>query len=289
MQTIRTLVAEAQQALVDALALTTNEARLEARMLLQNILKVDRAWLISHDNDALQANNHAEFQAMLQRRLCGEPIAHILGKREFYDLDLTVTPDTLIPRPDTETLVEAALVQIPDTTEASRKFKVLDLGTGTGAIALAIASQRSHAEVVAIDASAAALAIATSNAQQLGLANVRFLHSNWFANLGDERFDVIVSNPPYIADHDPHLTQGDLRFEPLSALASGADGLADIRRIVAGAPQHLERGGWLLLEHGYDQADKVACLLMDQGFGGIAQHRDLAGIVRVTAGRIKAT
>lgn len=288
MPTIRTLLADARHALTQALGLPADEARLEARLLLLHLLQVDHAWLLAHETDALQVNIHAGFQAILQRRLQGEPIAHILGQREFYGLALSVTPDTLIPRPDTETLVEAALVQIPDTTEASRKFKVLDLGTGTGAIALAIASQRSHAEVVAIDASAAALAIATSNAQQLGLANVRFLHSNWFANLGDERFDVIVSNPPYIADHDPHLTQGDLRFEPLSALASGADGLADIRRIVAGAPQHLERGGWLLLEHGYDQADKVAGLLMQQGFGEIAQHRDLAGIVRVTTGRIDA-
>jgi release factor glutamine methyltransferase len=294
MPTIRTLLADARHALMQALGLPADEARLEARLLLLHLLQVDHAWLLAHETDALQGNIHAAFQALLARRLQGEPIAHILGKREFYGLELTVSPDTLIPRPDTETLVEAALAQIPDTIEASRKFKVLDLGTGTGAIALAIASQRAHAEVVAVDASAAALAIAMGNAKRLGLSNVRFLLSDWFANLGStnqdddprgEKFDVIVSNPPYIAAQDPHLSQGDLRFEPLSALASGADGLDDIRRIIADAPQHLNASGWLMLEHGYDQAATVRRLLGDQGFGEVDSARDLAGIERISLGQ----
>lgn len=294
MPTIRTLLADARHALTQALGLPADEARLEARLLLLHLLQVDHAWLLAHETDALQGNIHAAFQALLVRRLQGEPIAHILGKREFYGLELTVSPDTLIPRPDTETLVEAALAQIPDTIEASRKFKVLDLGTGTGAIALAIASQRAHAEVVAVDASAAALAVAMGNAKKLGLSNVRFLLSDWFANLGStnqtndpcsEKFDVIVSNPPYIAAQDPHLSQGDLRFEPLSALASGADGLDDIRRIIADAPQHLNASGWLMLEHGYDQAATVRRLLGDQGFGEVDSARDLAGIERVSLGQ----
>lgn len=284
MSVIRTVVTDAQHALMQALEIPGTEARLEARLLLQSVMQVDRAWLISHEHDALQASIHAEFQALMRRRLDGEPIAHILGKREFYGLDLTVTADTLIPRPDTETLVEAALEKIPGNSACH----ILDLGTGTGAIALAIASQRPHAIVIATDRSPAALDIAASNARRLNLGNVHCLHGDWFSTLGQQSFALIVSNPPYIAAQDPHLSQGDLRFEPLSALASGPDGLDDIRRIIIGAPRHLDRGGRLMLEHGYDQADKVASLLMEQGFGEVAQHRDLAGIVRVTAGRIDA-
>lgn len=280
MSAIRTVVADAQQALMQTLDIPGAEARLEARLLLQSVLQVDRAWLIGHEHDALQANIHGVFQALLQRRLDGEPIAYILGRREFYGLDLTVTADTLIPRPDTETLVEAALQKIPD-----RSFNILDLGTGTGAIALALASQRPQASVTAVDRSAAAIDVAASNARRLKLSNVRCLHSDWFSALGDERFDLIVSNPPYIADGDLHLQQGDLRFEPLSALASGPDGLDDIRRIVAAAPRHLNAGGWLMLEHGYDQATAVGALLQQAGFLASGQAHDLAGIVRVSFGQ----
>jgi release factor glutamine methyltransferase len=284
MPTLRTLVAESQQALADALSLDADLARLEARLLLQHVLKVDRAWLISHDTDALEANHHAEFQALLHRRLQGEPIAHILGRREFYGLDLAVTPATLIPRPDTETLVEAAFQKIP----GNASYTVLDLGTGTGAVALAIASQRPLIQVTAVDESDAALQVAAANAARLGLNNVRSLRSDWFSALGNDRFHLIVSNPPYIADSDPHLRQGDLRFEPLTALASGADGLDDIRSIIDGAPKHLKPGGWLMLEHGYDQAHDTRGLFKQAGFSEVGSVRDLAGIERVTLGQWQA-
>lgn len=284
MPTLRTLVAESQQALADALSLDADLARLEARLLLQHVLKVDRAWLISHDTDALEANHHAEFQTLLHRRLQGEPIAHILGRREFYGLDLAVTPATLIPRPDTETLVEAAFQKIP----GNASYTVLDLGTGTGAVALAIASQRPLIQVTAVDESDAALQVAAANAARLGLNNVRSLRSDWFSALGNDRFHLIVSNPPYIADSDPHLRQGDLRFEPLTALASGADGLDDIRSIIDGAPKHLKPGGWLMLEHGYDQAHDTRGLFKQAGFSEVGSVRDLAGIERVTLGQWQA-
>lgn len=307
MPTIRTLLADARQALQQR-GLPADEARLEARLLLLQRLQVDHAWLLAHEGDSLSADSLAGFQALLQRRLNGEPIAHILGQREFYGLMLKVTPDTLIPRPDTETLVEAALAKIPDTSFAARKgcitgkivdasmakdrdgtatgLKVLDLGTGTGAIALAIASQRPHAEVMAVDTSIAALAVASENARNLHLRNVRFIQSDWFSALSDTRFDLVVSNPPYIADQDPHLSEGDLRFEPLGALASGTDGLDDLRQIVAYAPRHLNVGGWLILEHGYDQAGMVGDLLQRAGFSALGQARDLAGIVRVSYGQL---
>lgn len=280
--TIHAQLSEAQQLLIDALALDSREARLEARLLLQEVLRVNHAWLLSHDNEALDERSAAAFQSKLARRLSGEPIAHILGRREFFGLDLKVTVDTLIPRPDTETLVEAALRLIPHDSPCN----VLDLGTGTGAIALAIASRRPHAEVVAVDFSEAALQVAIGNADRLGIKNVSFLQSDWFSNLAGASFDIIVSNPPYIATEDIHLTQGDLRFEPLSALASGKDGLDDIRHIIASAPQHLNKGGWLLLEHGYDQAAQVASLMKQPGFFEIGHARDLTQIVRVTSGRL---
>jgi release factor glutamine methyltransferase len=275
---VRDTWTQAQHQLTSKLHLELSEARLEAQLLLQTAGKVDRAWLISHENDALQANIHAEFQALLERRLGGEPVAHILGHREFYGLNLTVTPDTLIPRPDTETLVEAALAKIPE----NGKHAVLDLGTGTGAIALAIAKNRPQANVVAVDTSEAALEVAQNNANSLSIANVEFVSGNWFDELADERFDVIVSNPPYIAQDDMHLSQGDLRFEPIGALASGADGLDDIRHIVGNCLIYLKPQGWLMLEHGYDQAEAVADLMADNGLVGIATIKDLGGNDRVT-------
>ncbi len=257
-------------------------ATFEAQLLLQHALKVNRAWLISHENDALEANIHAVFEALLNRRLDGEPIAYILGTREFYGLKLKVTPDTLIPRPDTETLVEAALAKVL----RDDNLKILDLGTGTGAIALAIAIHRPLAQVTAVDASDNALKIAQENAQNLQITNVQFMLSNWFDALKNQRFDVIVSNPPYIEANDMHLTQGDLRFEPLIALASGQDGLDDIRKIIQIAPQHLNPHGWLMLEHGYNQAESVATLLKQAGFSEISHAQDLAGINRVTLGHL---
>jgi release factor glutamine methyltransferase len=269
----------AQQQLIQTLGLDSHEAKLEAQLLLKTALKVDRAWLITHDSDPLGVNIHEVFQALLSRRLKGEPIAYILGYREFYGLKLIVTPDTLIPRPDTETLVEAALAKIPLHAMAD----ILDLGTGTGAIALAVAHHRPHAQMLAIDASENALAIAQQNAKNLDIANVQFLHSNWFSDINHhERFDLILSNPPYIEERDAHLQQGDLRFEPTSALASGKDGLDDIRRIVADSVIHLKPQAWLMLEHGYNQALAVSDLMAENGLVDIETIQDLGGNDRVT-------
>ena len=261
-------------------------AKLEAQLLLQHVLNVNRAWLIAHEHDALQANIHAAYGALVNRRVNGEPIAYILGYREFYGLKFKVSIDTLIPRPDTETLVDAALAKIP----LQKVLKISDLGTGSGAIALAIAKNRPYIHVTALDASQAALDIAIENAQSLNINNVKFLLSDWFnaLKLNDEhkKFDVIVSNPPYIEALDVHLTQGDLRFEPISALASGADGLDDIRKIISQAPLHLNPQGWLMLEHGYNQAEQVSALLKLANFSEIETIKDLGGNNRVTLGKI---
>ena len=264
-----------------AIHLNTEEATLEAQILLQYALNVNRAWLIAHESDALEANIHAAFEALIKRRLNGEPIAYILGYREFYGLKLKVTPDTLIPRPDTETLVEAALAKTPQ----NQTCKILDLGTGTGAIALAIARNRPQAFVTATDASENALKIAQENAQNLEITIIEFVQSDWFGALQNQSFDVIVSNPPYIEQNDVYLTQGDLRYEPITALASGQDGLDDIRHIIANAPQHLNSRGYLLLEHGYNQAQSVATLLKQADFCEIQTVKDLGGNDRVTLGR----
>ncbi|HSI25544.1 MAG TPA: peptide chain release factor N(5)-glutamine methyltransferase [Methylotenera sp.] len=278
--TIEAALHDAQAAL--AKFVNSSEAKLEAQLLLKNLLNVNRAWLISHQNDALEANINEAYRVLINRRLNGEPIAYILGAREFYGLNLKVTPATLIPRPDTETLVDAALAKIP----LQKKLNICDLGTGSGAIALAIAKHRPQAFVLALDASQVALDIAIENAQSLGIANLKFILSDWFNALKNEKFDIIVSNPPYIEADDALLSLGDLRFEPLSALASGQDGLDDIRSIISQAPQHLNPHGWLLLEHGYNQAEKVAALLKQAGFNQISQAQDLAGIERVTLGCI---
>lgn len=281
------------------LNLDAGSARIEVQMLLQQVLGVSRAYLLAHPEQALNEVQAATYRALLQRRMAGEPLAYILGEREFFGLDFKVTPATLIPRPDTELLVELALARIPLpspglTATLSRErergwgrgFRVLDLGTGSGAIALSIAHARPEAAVTAVDASTEALEVARENVQRLNIGNVRLLRSDWFSALAGERFDLIVSNPPYIADGDAHLVQGDLRFEPRSALASGADGLDDIRRIVAGAKEHLNAGGWLLFEHGYDQAARARELLGAAEYAGVFSARDLAGIERVSGGRM---
>ncbi|MES1987444.1 MAG: peptide chain release factor N(5)-glutamine methyltransferase [Pseudomonadota bacterium] len=267
--------------LSQTLELGSQETKFEAQLLLQQALNVNRAWLIAHANDALQPNIHAAFETLLKRRLDGEPMAYILGSREFYGMDLLVTPDTLIPRPDTETLVEAALARASNNLNPS----ILDLGTGTGAIALAIAKNCPQASIAAVDASERALEVAKQNALHLNIDNVEFLLSNWFENLSGQRFDIIVSNPPYIEENDAHLTQGDLRFEPMSALASGADGLDDIRRIISDCLIHLKPQGWLMLEHGYNQAEQVADLMADAGLTNIETIKDLGNNDRVTLGK----
>lgn len=282
MNNIHHVLHQSSQQLVHTIGLDHAEANLEANLLLQYVLHVNRAWVITHDRDVLNADQQAEFQLLLKRRLDGEPIAYIVGFREFYGLQLKVSPVTLIPRPDTETLVDAALEKIP----LDKVSHILDLGTGTGAVALAIAKHRNNCEVTAVDQSSDALSVTLENAQSLKLNNLRLIESNWFSELQGEGFDLIVSNPPYIAQNDEHLKQGDLRFEPISALASGVDGLDDIRKIVQDAPDYLKTNGWLMLEHGFDQAESVATLLKARGFNQIAHAKDIAGRLRVTFGAI---
>jgi len=282
MRSIRDVLSQDSASLRSALALTANEARLEVQILLQKTLGVARAYLMAHPEQPLSEIQQASYEAMLQRRLQGEPIAYILGEREFFWLSFKVTPDTLIPRPETELLVELALGRIP----VDGHFRVLDLGTGSGAIAIAIAKNRPLAEVLAVDVSEAALEVARENARRLGVANLSFLRSEWFAQLGGQRYDLIVSNPPYVAAGDVHLTQGDVRFEPVSALGSGRDGLDDIRQIILQARGFLEPGAGLLLEHGYDQAAQVRDLLRANGFVDVVSEKDMAGIDRVTGGAI---
>lgn len=264
-----------------ALPLDRREARLEAQLLAAHALGVTRAWLVAHDDQPIDARQHAALDALLQRRLHGEPIAYILGRREFYGLELMVSPAVLIPRPETELLVELALARLPP----ERPCRILDLGTGSGAIALALARQRPRAEVVGVDRSPAALAVAQANARRLGLAQVRLVQGDWYDGLGSEVFDLIAANPPYVAAGDPHLAQGDLRFEPPEALRAGPDGLDALRRIVAGAPAHLVAGGWLLLEHGHDQAAACQALLSQAGLAEVGTWPDLAGLPRVSGGR----
>lgn len=270
--------------LAAALALDATSARLEAQYLMQHVLKKPRAWILAHTEETLNPEQQAEYDGLLQRRMQGEPVAYILGEREFYGLKFKVTPATLIPRSETELLVELALQRCARVA-AQPPCRILDLGAGSGAIALSIAHARPGAEVVAVDSSSEALVVARENAERLNIRNATFVQSDWYAALGQQRFHLIVSNPPYVAAGDVHLQQGDLRFEPASALASGADGLDDIRRIVAGAQAHLETGGWLLLEHGYDQASAVQKLLREAEMTEIFSARDLSGIERVSGGK----
>ena len=250
---------------------------LENRILLCHALGLTRVGLITQSERLLTDSEAEALAALLARRLGGEPIAYIVGKREFFGLDFRVSDAVLIPRPDTELLVELALDRLPP------QGRVLDMGTGSGAIAVAIAHTRPDAKVAALDVSPAALAVARANAADHGAA-VRFVHSDWFGAIAGQQFDLIVSNPPYIADGDLHLSQGDLRFEPGTALTDYSDGLSALRRIVAGAPAHLQAGGWLLMEHGYDQAAQVRALLTAQGYGEVQSWTDLSGIERVSGG-----
>ena len=256
---------------------------LEARILLEHVLGWRRTELITRDDEDLAAESVSRFEALAQRRIDGEPVAQLVGSREFFGLSFDVTPDVLIPRPETELLVEIALAKI----EGIDTPRVLDLGTGSGAIAVAIASSHRNAQVWAVDQSAEALAVAARNALKLLGSNrsLTFLQSNWTAVLNPAlRFEVIVSNPPYIAQHDPHLAVGDLRFEPRTALTDEADGLSAIRTIIQTAPFFLAANGSLWLEHGYDQAAEVRALLTSRGFSDVRSERDLAGIERVSGG-----
>lgn len=277
-----------------AMALAAARTKLpanEARLLLGHVTARPAAWLMAHDDEVLDEDAMLRFASLVARRKGGEPVAYLLGYREFYGREFAVSPAVLIPRPETEMLVDMALatkVGADDTagSVATSAPRILDLGTGSGCIAITLALEIPSAQVCAVDASEAALLVAGKNAERLG-ASVRLLQSDWFGSLSGESFDLIVANPPYIAERDPHLGVEDLRYEPRPALASGADGLDAIRRIVADAPAHLLAGGQLWLEHGYDQAVAVRELLAAAGLCDIEQHRDVAGIVRVSGGRLQ--
>lgn len=275
------LLDDATVRIAAATGLEKREARLEARVLAAHAWTVDAAWLIAHDTDGLLDGQIAAFQSLLSRRLKGEPVAYILGQREFFGLSFVVTSDVLIPRPETETLVEAALEHIPE----EKLCHILDLGTGSGAVAIALAHHRPIAEVVAVDSSAAALEVAKTNARRLDVGNLRYLASNWYAELSVGKFDIIVANPPYIEAGDPHLGRGDVRFEPLSALAAGLTGLDDLDIIIAAAPAHLAAGGWLLVEHGWNQGASCRALFEANDFSEVHTLYDLSGQERVTLGR----
>lgn len=274
---------QAQQTAVERLATRPHAtAELEAALLLCHLLGKSRSHLYAWPDNPLTPAQQAAFLELLERRLSGEPIAHITGEREFWSLPLRVTPDTLIPRPETELLVERALQLLSTTPEP----RIADLGTGSGALALALASERTDAEIHATDQSDKALQVAKENAARLALDRVSLMHGNWFAALPPGAdYHLILSNPPYIEFDDPHLQQGDLPREPASALVSGADGLDDIRLIAQQAIDRLKPGGWLLLEHGYRQGDKVRRILLTQGFIDVSTHADLAGQPRATEGR----
>ncbi len=263
------------------LAAISETPRLDAEVLLAAALERPRSYLYAWPERTLEPEQSTRFLAWLAWRGAGFPVAYIIGRREFWSLDLEVTPDTLIPRPETELLVELALARLP----VDRPVAIADLGTGSGAIALALAVERPLARIVATDRSLAALTVARRNARRLNIRHVEFREGDWCAPLGNERFDLIAANPPYVAAADPRWRQGELRFEPPGALVSGVDGLDALRAIITQAPFYLEPGGWLLLEHGYDQGETVPALLRERGFDAASDHRDAAGLSRTSAGQ----
>jgi release factor glutamine methyltransferase len=277
--TLQDVITQAAASLADC----SDSPRLDAELLLAHVMDKDRGYFYTWPDQELPPQLQLAFEELLQQRLSGKPIAYILGTREFWSMDLSVTPDVLIPRADTEILVEQALEKTP----ADKAVRILDLGTGSGAIALAIARERPHADVYAIDRSEAALDVAKHNAEKHGLKNVRFVNSNWYEALPEQaNFDLIVSNPPYIRHDDPHLEQGDLPHEPRSALASGKEGLDDIEKILNGLRQYLKPGGWLIVEHGYDQGAAVQQRFTESGLEQVCCHQDLQGLDRICIGRL---
>ncbi len=254
--------------------------RLDVSWLLQHVLDVNAAFLAAHPDYLLTAEQTKVFHELLSERIAGVPVAYLTNKQGFYDLSFEVTPDVLIPRPETELLVETALAKIP----VNHSCNILDLGTGSGAIAITIAKHRPHAHVLALDISTKALLLACKNAERIWVSNINFVASNWYAALGKIKFDLIVANPPYIARADPHLQQGDLRFEPMLALVAKRDGLSCLREIISQAPRFLHQGGWLLFEHGYNQATACRQLLTAAGFTGLICQSDFSKIDRVSGG-----
>jgi release factor glutamine methyltransferase len=288
--------------LADGIARLTGRSespQLDAELLLSYALGVGRARLKSHPEEEQTAANAERYRGLIERRAAGEPVAYIVGQKDFWTLTLTVTPAVLVPRPETELIVERALALLPKAAMATAprgdsrtadlqpaaRIRIADLGTGSGAIALALASERPAWDVIATDVSPEALSVARGNASSLGLNNVRFLEGRWLDPLAGLRFDLIASNPPYVAADDKALEAPALRYEPQLALTPGPDALKDLRAIIHSAPDHLERGGWLLLEHGSDQAAAVARELVARGFRHVRSHRDLAGLDRMTEGQ----
>lgn len=275
---VQSLLREAFDALKEAGAA---EPAAEAALLLTHVLERPRSWLYAWPESQVDDAARGRFQTLVKRRRTGEPVAYLTGHREFWSLDLKVTPATLIPRPETELVVERALALIP----AGRNARIVDLGTGSGAIAAALASERPQWQILATDAAADTLAIAQENFTRLGLSRIDSRLGDWLTPLAGQSFDLILSNPPYVPEQDPHLSRGDLRYEPRTALAAGSDGLADLRRICGEAPQYLAAEGWLVVEHGFDQGPAVRALMAMAELEDIATHRDLGGQERVTEGR----
>lgn len=263
-----------------ALDTVSDSPRLDAEVLLCYVLGKNRSYLYTYPEHDMPAETFAAFMQLLQKRQVGQPIAYLLKNKEFWSMTLTVSPDTLIPRPATERMIELALSLLPQ----SQNIKVLDLGTGSGAIALALAKERPHWQIDACDLSEQALVIAQQNAALHQLQQVHFYHSDWFKGITSKRYDLIVSNPPYIAINDPHLSQGDLRFEPMHALVSGVDGLDDIRHIISLSPQYLSQNGRLLIEHGYNQKSALQKLLIQAGFQNVQCWQDYEGLDRISGG-----
>ncbi|MER2512350.1 MAG: peptide chain release factor N(5)-glutamine methyltransferase [Nitrosomonas ureae] len=258
---------------------------IDAILLLRHVLSVNHAFLLTHPDQVLTVQQFEKFSSLVQQRIEGLPVAYLIGERAFFDLTFKVTEAVLIPRPETELLVEWALELIPP-----QKFcKVLDLGTGSGVIGISIAKHRPQARIIAVDLSPAAINVCQSNVEVLEVANLNTIRGNWFDELSGEKFDLIVSNPPYVAEGDPHLQQGDLRFEPEMALSAGEHGMACITHIINAAPGYLSQEGWLLLEHGYDQSEACRQLLRDKDFSNICSYPDLAGIMRVSGGQLSSS